>query len=427
MSNNMEIFEKWESNVRAYCRSMPTVFVSASNAKLVDEMGTSYIDFFAGAGVLNFGHNNNLLKEEIINFLKSDGIAHSLDLYTKHKREFIKKFVNTILEPRKMNYKIQFTGPTGTNAVEAAIKLAKKVTSRNLVVSFSHGFHGMTLGSLGCTGNKHYRQFPGSESLSTLKLPYCYETNIKKIDLEHHIKTLEDLKEMFNDPASGVLPPAAFLIETIQAEGGVRVAGTKWLQSVRELAREINALFIIDDIQVGCGRTGNYFSFENLDLDPDIITLAKGIGGYGTPLAVTLNKPEYDKYWQPGEHTGTFRGQGISFVAGKKALDYFDNDEFTNKVREKGDYMYSYLSDLIKDYKNIDLRGKGMIYGIDTGDGNISKDIIKECFNNGLVISGCGSAGEVIKFIPPLTIPKDELKKGLNIFEKSFRKIMRAK
>lgn len=415
MANNMKIFEQWESEVRAYCRAAPTVFKSASNATQVDENGKTYVDFFGGAGVLNFGHNNPKMKEAMIDFLKEDGVAHSLDMYTTAKRNFIEKFVNTILKPRKMNYKMQFTGPTGTNAVEAALKLARRVTGSDDVVAFTHGFHGMTLGSLACTANHYFRNASGVSLNNVIRWPFGTDDGC--------LDSLDELRNMFRDPASGVKAPAAFLVETIQAEGGVRVGNYEWLKGVQKLARELGALFIIDDIQVGCGRTGSYFSFDGTDLDPDIIVLAKGIGGYGTPLAMTLNKPEIDEKWSPGEHTGTFRGQGLSFVAGAKGLEYFDDNELMDKTKNQGKYMYDFLEELAAGRDDVKVRGRGMILGFDVTDGGKAKEIARECFENGMLIGVCGMRGEVLKFIPPLTIPEDDLKKGLNIFADAFRKI----
>ena len=291
----MDVFEKWESDVRGYCRTFPTVFESASNARQVDENGRSYIDFFGGAGVLNFGHNNERMKRALIDFIERDGTAHSLDMSTTVKREFIQAFVDTIMKPRGMEYKLQFTGPTGTNAVEAALKLARRVTGRPNVIAFSHGFHGMTLGSLACTANDYFRNAAGVPLEHVTRFPFgC---------------ALDEMEKVYSDSSSGYPAPAAILVEAIQAEGGVNVASPEWLKGLEAFARKHGALFILDDIQAGCGRTGAYFSFDEMGLEPDIICLAKGIGGFGTPLAMNMIKPEHDRHWSPGEHTGTFRGQ----------------------------------------------------------------------------------------------------------------------
>ena len=426
MANNMEIFEQWESKIRAYCRAVPTVFTSSSNATMQDENGKSYLDFFAGAGVLNFGHNNAAMKRAVIDFIEKDGVTHSLDMYTSVKRDFIETFVETILKPRGMNHKMQFTGPTGTNAVEASLKLARRITGRENIVAFTKGFHGMTLGALTCTANQYFRNAAGVRLDYVIRQPFGCESPCKGCSLGCGMESLNALRATFEDPASGVKAPAAFLVETIQAEGGVRVASREWLHGVQQLAKDLGALFIIDDIQVGSGRTGNYFSFDGMELDPDIVVLAKGIGGFGTPLAMTLNKPEWDEHWSPGEHTGTFRGQGISFVAGKVGIEYFKDEVFGKDVKTKGVFMQQTLLRVVAKHPELQLRGKGMIWGMDFGVGEPVKAIATACFQNGLIIGACSGKGEVLKFIPPLTIPQEELERGLKIFENACDKILGA-
>ena len=312
----MSIFEQRESDIRAYCRVYPVVFESAVNARQTDEEGREYIDFFAGAGVLNFGHNNERMKKAVIDYIAANGVTHSLDMHTTAKRRFMERFVRTILEPRGMDHKLQFMGPTGTNAVEAALKIARRATGRGDIVAFTHGFHGMTLGALACTANQVFRAAAGVPLEHVSHFPFDSDGtgHIPGAGME----SIEQMRALYTDSSSGIAPPAAFLVETIQAEGGVNVASREWLQALAALAKDVGALLIVDDIQVGCGRTGSFFSFDDLDLDPDIICLAKGIGGMGTPMAMNLVKPEVDRHWKPGEHTGTFRGQDLSFVAGAR-------------------------------------------------------------------------------------------------------------
>lgn len=402
----LETFERWESEVRGYVRTYPTVFKSASNARQVDENGKSYIDFFGGAGVLNFGHNNPKMKAALIEFIEADGIPHSLDTATTVKRDFLEAFADIILKPRGMDYRMQFTGPTGTNAVEASLKLARRVTGRTEIMAFTHGFHGMTLGSLALTANSYFRKAGG--------VPLGHVT---RMSLGH---PLESLRAMYADASSGLEPPAAIMIEAVQCEGGVWVASAEWLKELREFAREIGALFILDDIQAGCGRTGSYFSFDGMDLDPDIINLAKGIGGFGTPLAMNLNKPEHDRHWSPGEHTGTFRGQGLSFVAGRVALEeYFRDDRLMEEVKRKGAVMAERLEAAASKLPGgkAEVRGRGMIHGLDTHDGGFAKAVIAGCFDRGLLMGGCGPAGRVLKCIPPLTIPDEDLNEAFDILD----------
>lgn len=413
------IFEQRESSIRAYGRTYPVVFDKASNARQTDESGREYIDFFAGAGVLNFGHNNERMKLAMINYLQSNGVTHSLDMQTTAKRQFMERFVSTILEPRNMPHKLQFMGPTGTNAVEAALKIARRATGRSEIVAFSHGFHGMTLGALACTANQYFRGAAGVPLLHVSHQPFDNETGTGQ-------HTLEELEQLYRDTSSGVQPPAAFLIETIQAEGGVNVASQSWLQGLQELARSTGALLIVDEIQVGCGRTGSFFSFDDLDIDPDIICLAKGIGGMGTPMAMNLVKPAIDEHWSPGEHTGTFRGQNLSFVAGSEALGYFEDDTLMKDVAHKASVMNEALSPLAARYPNVEVRGKGMIIGLDVGAGEHGAAIVAECFRSGLIIASCGSGGRVVKLIPPLTIPDDDLAAGLNILITATEKVLEA-
>ncbi len=420
----MSIFEQRESAIRAYCRVYPVVFDKALNARQTDENGREYIDFFAGAGVLNFGHNNKRMTDAVIAYIQSNGVTHSLDMHTTAKRQFMEHFTQTILEPRNMPHKMQFMGPTGTNAVEAAMKLARRVTGRQDIVAFSHGFHGMTLGALSATANQYFRNAAGVPLNHVKHFPFGCDSLCPGCELGCGMQSIEQLRAIYADSSSGIAPPAAFLLETIQAEGGVKVADKDWLQALAKLAREVGALLIVDDIQVGVGRTGSFFSFDDLDLDPDIICLAKGIGGLGTPMAMNLVKPELDEHWSPGEHTGTFRGQDISFIAGDQALTYFDDDELMQTVKAHGVMMADSLQPLVDRHPLVNLTGKGMILGLDVGNGDRAKQIVSQCFDAGLMIASCGTGGRVVKLIPPLTTPKADLEEGLQILIKATDNVM---
>lgn len=403
------VFENHESVIRGYSRAFPTVFASASNARQVAEDGTEYLDFFAGAGVLNFGHNNPRMKKALIDFLEADGLTHSLDMHTTVKREFIRRFHEVVLAPRGMDHRLQFMGPTGSSAVEAALKLARVSTGRREVVAFSHGFHGMSLGALAATANDAFRQWAGVPLPDIVRLPF--ET------APGGASALADYRAALADTSSGQTAPAAFLVETVQAEGGVNIASAGWLRQVQDLAREVGALFIIDDIQAGIGRTGSYFSFDGMGLDPDIICLAKGLGGFGTPIAMNLNKPQIDDHWSPGAHTGTFRGQGLSFVAGTVALDYVTEPDFLARVKEKGEVMRARLERIVdtRPERGWQVRGRGMLQALDVGDGDVARQVQAAAFDRGLLLAPCGTGGRVIKLIPPLTIADEDLREGLDL------------
>lgn len=420
----MSVFEQRESAIRAYCRVYPVVFDKARNARQRDEDGKEYIDFFAGAGVLNFGHNNERMTQAVVDYIQSGGVTHALDMMTTAKRRFMERFEKVVLKPRNMNHKMQFIGPTGTNAVEAAMKLARRVTARQEIVAFTRGFHGMTLGSLAATANRYFRGAAGVPLNHVSHYPFGCNKPCMGCESGCGLESIEHMRSLYRDTSSGVTPPAAFLLETVQAEGGVNVASKEWLQAVAALAKEVGALLIVDDIQVGMGRTGSFFSFDDMGIDPDIICLAKGLGGMGTPIAMNLIKPEVDEYWSPGEHTGTFRGQSISFVAGSEALSYFEDNSLMKEVHEKGDRMNDALGPLEQRYDQVQIRGRGMILGLDVMTGERAKAIVERCFEAGLLIAACGTGGRVVKLIPPLTIPDSDLEEGLKILVEITEKVM---
>lgn len=416
----MRIFENLESNVRSYVRSFPTVFEKARGSILIDEGGSEYIDFFAGAGTLNYGHNNPKITEAMIEYLRSEGILHGLDKATSAKKRFLEKFSQTILEPRHLNYKIQFTGPTGTNAIETALKIVRMVKGRSNVVSFTNGFHGLTMGSTAITGNSFYRDEAFINRINVSFMPYDNYFG-------DEVNTINYFRKFLEDKSSGVDLPAAVFVETVQAEGGVNVASVEWLRELEHLCREFDMLLVVDDIQVGNGRTGTFFSFEEAGITPDIITLSKSIGG-GLPLALVLLKPELDQ-WKPGEHTGTFRGNNLAFVASTVALSYWDNDDLSNAVYYKEKLLTKELTKIIEKYPELNgtLRGKGMIYGIRTPIKNFCSELSAECFANGLVIELAGAKDDVLKFLPPLVIEEELLLRGVDIVDDSIGRLLEQK
>jgi len=417
----MRVFENLESQVRGYIRSFPTIFATAKGAILTDEQEVEYIDFFAGAGTLNYGHNNSRIQEALINYLQNDGIVHGLDMATTAKKEFIQTFQDTILAPRNLEYKLQFTGPTGTNAVETALKLARLVKGRSNVVAFTNGYHGLSQGSLAVTGNNEYRD----ES-------YISRCNATFMPFDGYFgdwNTLEYFRKFLEDGSSGVDIPAAVIVETIQGEGGINVASAKWLQELETLCREYDILLIIDDIQVGNGRSGEFFSFEFAGINPDMVTLSKSIGG-GLPMALLLFKPDLDQ-WKPGEHTGTFRGNNLAFVAAKVSIEnYWQNDDLSHAIKYKEKILKETLEAIAKKYEeyNIVVRGRGLAYGIEfKSDNSIAGEISEYAFKEQLIIETCGSDGQVVKFLPPLIIDEDTLREGLKRFETAVDKLMADK
>jgi len=400
-------FESNESAVRYYSRHMPAVFSRAVNAHVWDENGIEYIDFLSGCGSLNYGHNNRPMKERIISYLAGDGLVNGLDLHTVAKREFLRAFRQTILEPRNLNYRIQFVGPTGTNAVEAALKLARKVTRRSPIVAFTNAFHGMTLGSLSVSASGRSRQAAGIQLDEVVRLPFEGFAGATTDDLDRY-------ECMINDPSGGVNPPAAFIVETIQGEGGLNCASPEWLRHLSGIAKRLGSLLIIDDVQAGCGRTGEFFSFENADISPDLICLAKSIGGIGLPMALLLIKPEHDA-WKPGEHNGTFRGNNLAFVAATTAIEFWRDVDFLSGVELAAARIRSWVEDVVKEFgpRRVQPKGRGLMSGVSFVDPSVAACVASDAFRQRLLIETCGPFAEVIKILPPLTIEVAVLEEGL--------------
>jgi diaminobutyrate-2-oxoglutarate transaminase len=416
----MRIFEQLESEVRGYVRSFPAIFDTAKGSYLYDEQGKRYIDLFAGAGTLNYGHNNPLISKAMIEYLERDGIVHGLDKATVAKKAFLQKFYDTILAPRNLEYKVQFTGPTGTNAVETALKLARMVKRRSNIIAFTNGYHGLTLGSLAVTGNNFYRDEFFGMRLNADHMPFDGYFG-------PDVNTVDYLRRFLSDKSSGIDLPAAIIVETVQGEGGINVASDQWLQDLEQVCREFDILLIIDDIQVGNGRTGTFFSFERAGIKPDMVTVSKSIGG-GMPLALLLMRPELDQ-WQPGEHTGTFRGNNLSFIAATEALSYWDNEDLAEAVKYKGEIMESELNKIAEKYPelNAEVRGVGMVWGLDIPRTGFAGEVSKEAFDNGLVIELAGADDEVVKFLPALTIEEETLREGLAIIDEAIGSLLKKK
>lgn len=416
----MNIFEKRESQVRSYCRSFPKVFVKAKGSVQTDRDGKEYIDFFAGAGALNYGHNNDDIKEKLIAYLEGDYVIHGLDFFTQAKEDFLTCFDEKILTPRNYPYKVQFCGPTGTNAVETAIKLARKNTGRMNIFAFTGAFHGMTQGSLSLTSALDYRKSIAPVLVGSVFMPYPFAEYAK-------MDTIGYMRTILSDDHSGIEKPAAIILETVQAEGGVCVAPDEWLRDVRQLCDDFGILLIVDDIQVGCGRTGEFFSFEQAGIVPDMVTLSKSISGYGLPMSLLLLKEELDT-WAPGEQSGTYRGNQMAFVAAKAAIEYFYAHDIPSQVKQKHAIIDQFVkTEILPLDKSFEGRGRGLIYGIDLKDGALAKETARLCFENGLIIERAGRGDTVLKVMPPLVIEEDLLKKGLMIIKDSLKKAMQTR
>jgi diaminobutyrate-2-oxoglutarate transaminase len=400
--------EELESNVRYYSREYPAVFSRGEDALLFDSRGRRYIDFFCGAGVMNYGHNHPHLKNALLEYVQRNGIIHSLDFHTEARSEFLRRFQEKILAPRRLDYKVQFTGPTGTNAIEAALKLARKITRRSAVVAFTNAFHGVSLGALAATALPGNRRAAGVQLDQIIRLPFDGFLG-SGLDIEY-------IRKMLTTRGSGLDAPAAILLETVQGEGGLNPASEPFIAQLFEIARQIGALVIVDEIQTGCGRVGPFFSFEHFSVVPDLVCLSKSISGLGLPMALLLMRPEHDQ-WEPGEHNGTFRGHNLAFVTGAAALDFWDDPAFLGLAKSNSEQLRERLDELCGRFASAVRKGRGLFTGLELHDGEVARRVKNEAFEHGLIVETCGPKGSVIKTMPPINIAPETLAEGLDVLE----------
>ena len=410
----MTVFEDLESEVRSYCRNWPVVFDTAVGSRLTDADGRSYLDFFAGAGALNYGHNPPALKKPLLEYLARDGITHGLDMYTRAKGEFLHTFEDMILKPRGLDYKVQFPGPTGANTVESALKLARKISGREAMINFTNAFHGMTLGALSVTGNSMKRGGAGIPLVHATPMPYDNYFDGTQPDFLW-------MEKLLQDSGSGLNEPAAVIVETVQGEGGINPARVEWLQGLDALCKRNGILLIVDDVQMGIGRTGPFFSFEIAGIQPDIVCISKSISGYGLPMALTLIKPEHD-VWGPGEHNGTFRGNNPAFVTATAAIhEFWSDDALERSTIAKGERVEEAFTEIAARSQTVELtpKGRGLARGLQFSQPELAAKACAAAFERGLLMETSGPSDEVMKILPALTVTDDELEEGLAIVAES--------
>lgn len=414
--DDTDIFNRRESAARSYCRSIPAIFTRASGSVMHDADGGSHIDFLAGCSSLNYGHNDPDMKAALIEHIAGDGIAHGLDLHTDAKARFLTAFERHILAPRGMDHRVMFTGPTGANAVEAAMKMARKVTGRTNIIAFTNGFHGVTMGALAATGNGYHRGGAGADTQGVTRMPYD--------DYANGLDSAALLEQMLSDKSGGIDAPAAIMLETVQGEGGLNAASGDFVRRVAAIAKDHGALLIIDDIQAGCGRTGRFFSFEEMGVMPDLVPMAKSISGFGLPMALVLVRPQHDVFG-PAEHNGTFRGNTHAFVTARVAVEKFWADKaFEAELADKAALIEKRLSELAAMIPGAYLKGRGLMRGVDVGSGDLAGAICGRAFEMGLIIETSGNEDQVVKVLAPLTTPVDLFDKGFDILLDAARDVL---
>ncbi|WP_019926628.1 aspartate aminotransferase family protein [Nocardia sp. BMG111209] len=426
--------ERQESNARTYPRRLPFGIASARGSIITDVDGNHYVDLLAGAGVLALGHSH----PELVTIAQRqfELLVHGLDMPTPIKAEFTGKLLRRIpgYDAEAANWKVHFCGPTGANAVDAAIKLARIVTGRHGVVSFQGGFHGTTHLTMGITGLLSQRSGIAGIGDGVTFLPYSDSRNYpdqRPEDARYHTTLIESL---LTDPNGGIPAPAAIILEIVQGEGGVVLGDPHFLATVADLAHRLGALLIIDEIQTGCGRTGTFFAYERHGIRPDIVCLSKALSGIGTPVSVLLYRSEHD-VWRPGTHTGTFRGNQIAFAAGSAFLDILDRDGILDHVAAIERTVAAVLGPLPDLFPHVyEVRGIGAMWGVefvaesgrrDSG-GPIARAVQERCVHRGVVTEVGGRNDSVLRLLPPLNIDLDLLTDACTVIATAVDEVLTA-
>ncbi|MGP4060258.1 aspartate aminotransferase family protein [Halobacillus sp. H74] len=428
--------EKRESNARSYPRRIPLAIKEAMGIHITDMEGRKYIDCLAGAGTLALGHNHPVVIQAIEEVLHDRLPLHTLDLTTHVKESFVDELFQSLPEGFKDRAKIQFCGPTGGDAIEAALKLAKTATGRQSILTFQGGYHGSTHGTMSISGNLSPKKSVQGLVPDThfLPYPYDYRCPFGKGGEEGYQLSSTYIEQLLDDPESGILPPAAMILETVQGEGGTIPAPIGWLKEMRRITEERGIPLIIDEVQTGIGRTGKMFSFEHADIIPDAFVLSKAIGG-SLPLSVVIYDQDLDA-WEPGAHIGTFRGNQMAMAAGTASLKYVKENRLDVHSEKMGSHLLQSLKDIQQDFPQLgDIRGRGLMIGAEIVDPSkqptrqgsfpanpeLASRIQKECFDRGLILEVGGRHGAVVRFLPPLIITEEQLNEVITIFREAIQ------
>lgn len=414
-----------ESNARSYPRRIPLALKRARGIYVEDVEGRQFIDCLAGAGTLALGHNHPVVIEAIQQVLADELPLHTLDLTTPVKDQFVQDLFGLLPAEFAQQTKIQFCGPTGTDAVEAALKLVRTATGRSTVLSFQGGYHGMSQGALslmGSLGPKKPLAALLGNGVQFLPYPYDYRCPFGlggELGVQVNLRYLENL---LCDPESGVTLPAAVIVEVVQGEGGVIPADLDWLRGVRRITEQAGVALIVDESQSGFGRTGKMFAFEHAGIVPDVVVMSKAIGG-SLPLAVVVYRQWLDT-WLPGAHAGTFRGNQMAMAAGSAVMRYLKEHDMPAHAQAMGLRLREHLLQVQQDFAHLgDIRGRGLMLGVELVDPSGTPDILghrppfarlaplvqNECLKRGLILELGGRSGSVVRFLPPLVITAEQV------------------
>lgn len=427
-----------ESNARSYPRRIPLAIKRASGIHIEDTEGRQFIDCLSCAGALALGHNHPVVVEALQRALRDQLPLQTLDLTTPAKDAFVEELFAMLPRSFARRAKIQFCGPTGTDGVEAALKLTKTATQRANVLAFHGAYHGMSHGSLALMGNLGpKRHLPGLHgNVQFLPFPYAYRCPFGLGGQAGEAAGIAYIKSVLRDPESGVVQPAAMIVEPIQGEGGVIPASASWLGAMRQLTRRYDVPLVLDEVQTGLGRTGSYFAFEHADIEPDVLVLSKAIGG-GLPLSVVIYDEALDK-WAPGAHAGTFRGNQLAMVAGLVTLKLIRSQRLDLHAAEMGARLVAHFERLRVSYPLLgDVRGRGLMLGVEIVDVSATRDpsgaypehpgmasaLQAECLRRGLIVELGGRHSSTVRFLPPLVITATQIDEVAQIFGRSVETV----
>lgn len=432
-----EFLRRVESSARTYASAFETVLESAYGVRMRDQRGHEVIDCLSCAGALPLGHNHPEITEALLRFLRSGHPQQALDLSTPAKYEFVSQLFSLLPPALAVKARIQFCSPSGSDAVEAAMKLTRFATGRSSVIAFHGAYHGMTGGALGAMGNLVPKSGAGiaSAGVHFAPFPNSLHCPFGSSGSESDQLSINYLRTMLTDPESGITKPAAVIVEVIQGEGGCIPASASWLRALRELTAENDIPLIVDEVQTGLGRTGEMFAFQYADIVPDVLVLSKAVGG-GYPLAVVVYDKRLD-LWPRGMHAGTFRGNQIAMVSGARAMEIIKRDRLDFEARRLGQLLMRGLSEVASRYPILaDVRGRGLMIGVEVLHGGssgkpcavageLARRIKRAAYDCGLLVETGGRFGAVVRFLPPLILTDNDVEEIVARFEQAVARVVK--
>ncbi|AHG02929.1 aminotransferase class III [Halobacterium sp. DL1] len=421
-----------DSSAVAYPNNIPIALDEARGATVRDVDGNTFLDFFAGIGVLNVGHTNPYVMEGM--YEQAEKFVHTVDFPTEARLDLIEALEERAPGDLAGNSRVVFGGPTGSDAIEASIKLAKYNTGGNGLLAFRNAYHGATSGAMSLTANKGFKEHYTPLLPDVVHAPFPYPFQQNKDPEEAVEDALEQVRATLLEPYGGLANPAGIFVEPIQGEGGVVVPPQGFLQGLRDIADEAEVPLVFDEIQVGFGRTGEWWASEHYDVTPDVVTSAKALGGNGLPLSCTIYHEDLDT-WGPGDHAGTYRGNVPAMRAGLRAIEYIEGNDLLAHATEMGELIRSRLREVAEDNPQVaDVRGEGLFVGAEFVDeqgnvteaGDIVADVQQYCYEHGLLVWKAGQYGNVLRLLPPLVVTEDQVETGLDIIADAIAEVTSA-